>query len=131
MTDRCHCPTQSTFLVVIINQLGFDRIQSQAMTAPVYFGELAPFNIIDSYPDRLNMLASHTVAAMVYLIGALISDKYSIRWGLMFPMACVSIVGYVLLCAVHNNAVKLFACFLAGAGIYICVGLHFTWIGRE
>ncbi|KAH8085656.1 major facilitator superfamily transporter [Filobasidium floriforme] len=98
----------STFLVVIINQLGFDRIESQAMTAPVYF-----------------------VAAMVYLIGALISDKYSIRWGLMFPMACVSIVGYVLLCAVHNNAVKLFACFLAGAGIYICVGLHFTWIGQN
>lgn len=56
MTDRCRCPTQSTFLVVIINQLGFDRIQSQAMTAPVYFGELAPFNIIDSYPDRLNSL---------------------------------------------------------------------------
>jgi hypothetical protein len=30
---------QSTFLVVIINQLGFGRIESQAMTAPVYFRE--------------------------------------------------------------------------------------------
>jgi hypothetical protein len=28
---------QSTVLVVIINQLGFGRIESQAMTAPVYF----------------------------------------------------------------------------------------------
>ena len=88
--------------------------------------------LIDSQPYlSLIVISFSLVAAMVYLIGALISDKYSIRWGLMFPLACVSIVGYILLCAVSNNAVKLFACFLAGAGIYICVGLHFTWIGRK
>jgi hypothetical protein len=79
----------------------------------------------------LNTCIVFLVAAAVYLAGALVSDKYSIRWGLMLPMACVTVVGYVLLCASHNNSVKLFACFLCGAGIYICVGLHFTWIGRE
>jgi nitrate/nitrite transporter NarK len=99
---------QSTFLVVIINQFGFDRITSQALTAPVYF-----------------------VAAMVYLVGAIISDKYSLRYKVMLLPACVTIVGYAILCGEYKNvAARLFACFLAGAGIYICVGLHFTWLGQ-
>lgn len=68
---------------------------------------------------------------MVYLVGAIISDKYSIRFKILAPMALVSTVGYIILCATANTGAQLFATFLCGAGIYICVGLHFTWLGRE
>ncbi|KAF9260695.1 major facilitator superfamily transporter [Marasmius fiardii PR-910] len=96
----------STFLVVIINQLGYSSINSQLLTAPIYFW-----------------------AALVYFIGALISDRYNKRFWLIFPLAGVSVAGYAILVAVHGNVgVSLFACFLTGTGIYIGVGLSVTWI---
>ncbi|KAG7095743.1 hypothetical protein E1B28_006453 [Marasmius oreades] len=96
----------STFLVVIINQFGYNAITSQLLTAPIYFW-----------------------AAFVYFVGALISDRYNKRFWLIFPLAGVSVVGYAVLVAAHGNVgVSLFACFLTGTGIYIGVGLSVTWI---
>ncbi|KAK1232451.1 hypothetical protein PQX77_004428 [Marasmius sp. AFHP31] len=96
----------STFLVVIINELGYNKIHSQLLTAPIYFW-----------------------AAFVYFIGALISDKYNVRFWLIFPLSGVSVIGYAILVAVRAPVgILLFACFLAGTGIYISVGLSVTWI---
>ncbi|KAL1405674.1 hypothetical protein Q8F55_009313 [Vanrija albida] len=99
----------ATFLVVIVNQMGFDKIASQGLTAPVYF-----------------------VAAMVYLVGALISDRYSIRYWLILPLSFFTALGYILLIIpVDTVAVNLLGCFFAAVGIYIAVGLHITWLGQN
>ncbi|KAL0571834.1 hypothetical protein V5O48_010130 [Marasmius crinis-equi] len=96
----------STFLVVIINQFGYNSIQSQLLTAPIYFW-----------------------AAFVYFIGALTSDKYNKRFWLIFPLSGVTCIGYAILIAVRAPVgVLLFACFITGTGIYISVGLSVTWI---
>ncbi|BEI80833.1 hypothetical protein CcaverHIS002_0113620 [Cutaneotrichosporon cavernicola] len=99
----------STFLVVIINGLGYSPIVSQALSAPVYGW-----------------------AAIVYLFGALASDRYSVRYKIILPLSLVTIVGYAILLANPANlGARLFACFLAGMGIYICVGLQVTWLGQN
>lgn len=78
----------STFLVVIVKALGYSTINSQLLTAPVY-----------------------AWAAIVYLVCAAISDRKDMRFWLIFPTGCVTIIGYVLLVAVqHSTAVSLFAC---------------------
>lgn len=69
---------------------------------------------------------------MVYLVGALISDKYSVRYWLIMPLGLVTAVGYIILIGVKTSvAARLTACFLAGSGIYIAVGLHITWLGQN
>ncbi|TXT09269.1 uncharacterized protein COLE_03203 [Cutaneotrichosporon oleaginosum] len=99
----------STFLVVIINGLGYSPIVSQALSAPVYGW-----------------------AAIVYLVGALVSDRYSMRYKIILPLSLVTIVGYAILVANPANlGARLFACFLAGMGIYISVGLQVTWLGQN
>ncbi|TXT15626.1 hypothetical protein VHUM_00129 [Vanrija humicola] len=98
----------STFLVVIINGLGFTPIVSQALTAPVYFW-----------------------GAAVYLVGAVISDRYSVRYKIIVPCGLVTAVGYAILVSYPRSVgVRLFATFLC-AHLYICVGLHVTWLGQN
>lgn len=110
----------STFLVVIVNQFGFDRIASQGITAPVYFCMSTPLTFLTS------------VCAMVYLVGALISMKYQIRYKVLIYLAIPTAIGYIVLIANPNNiAGRLIACFLAGSAIYINVGLHVTWLGQN
>ncbi|GAA6060158.1 hypothetical protein JCM10212_005159 [Sporobolomyces blumeae] len=98
----------STFLPVIIRQLGFSTINSQLLTAPVYFW-----------------------AAFVYLCGAYISDKKDVRYWLLLPAGLVTCLGYALLTAVHTTAVSLLACFFCATGIYLCVGLHVSWLSAN
>lgn len=71
-------------------------------------------------------------AAIVYLIGAILSDRYSIRYKMILPFGLAPLAGYAILVA-HPASIgaQLFACFLAGMGIYICVGLHVTWLGQN
>ncbi|GAA5953639.1 hypothetical protein JCM10213_002695 [Rhodosporidiobolus nylandii] len=99
----------STFLVVIIKQLGYNTINSQLLTAPVYFW-----------------------AAFVYMVGAYISDKHDVRFWLIVPTSLVTCVGYALLTGVQGNTgVSLFSCFLCATGIYLGVGLHVSWLNQN
>lgn len=82
---------------------------SQALSAPVY-----------------------AWAAAVYLAGALLSDRYSVRYKIILPLGLVTVVGYSILVAYPANlGARLFACFLAGMGIYITVGLQVTWVSQN
>lgn len=99
----------STFLVVIVNQFGFDRIASQGITAPVYF-----------------------FCAAVYLAGALVSMRYQSRYKVLMALAVPTTIGYVILIANPRNiGALLLACFLTGSAIYVNVGLHVTWLGQN
>jgi len=95
--------------VVIVNQFGFDKVASQGITAPVYF-----------------------FCAAVYLAGALVSMRYSVRYKVLIALAIPTTVGYAVLIGNPTSmAGRLIACFLAGSGIYIGVGLHVTWLGQN
>lgn len=81
---------------------------SQALTAPVYFW-----------------------GAAVYLVGAVISDRYSVRYKIIVPCGLVTVVGYAILVSYPRSVgVRLFATFLC-SHLYICVGLHVTWLGQN
>lgn len=88
---------------------------------------------------RPSILVSHCelheltpVAAVTYLIGAVISDKYSVRYWVLMPLSFFTTIGYVMLIAVKENvAARLAGCFFTGMGIYIAVGLHVTWLGQN
>ena len=60
---------QSTFLVVIINQLGFGRIESQAMTAPVYFRESSSLANLVSKSHQLCHLLSRCGCIPCWSVG--------------------------------------------------------------
>lgn len=99
----------STFLVVIVNQFGFDRIASQGITAPVYFW-----------------------CALCYLAATFLVMKYrSIFWVIM-GFGLVTVAGYAMLIAnLKGHAAQLVGCILAGTGIYLGVGLHVTWLAQN
>ncbi|GAA6023149.1 hypothetical protein JCM10207_005743 [Rhodosporidiobolus poonsookiae] len=97
----------STFLVVIVRQFGYSTINSQLLTAPVYFW-----------------------SALVYLVGAYYCDKKDVRFWLLLPTGLITCIGYALLTGVQGNTgVSLFAC--CATGIYICVGLHVSWLNSN
>jgi len=68
---------QSTFLVVIINQLGYSSIASQGLTAPAYARE---WNT-----GMSRTLTSLTVAALCYIIGAVMADRKNVGRNLLQP----------------------------------------------
>jgi len=99
----------SVFLVTILKGMGFDTIKANLLTAPAY-----------------------ALAAIVYFTLAVISDRYQIRVVILIPAGLVTIVGYAILLAVHDSkAVQYFACFVAGTGIYVTVGLNLTWLNQN
>lgn len=58
--------------------------------------------------------------------------RYSWRYFVLLPLSIVTAVGYcVLLGNPPSVGGRLVGCFLAGSGIYICVGLHVTWLGQN
>ncbi|TFL05178.1 major facilitator superfamily transporter [Pterulicium gracile] len=95
----------STFLPVIIRAFGYDTLRTQILSVPVY-----------------------VCASVVYIVVSYSSDKTRYRTFFMVPLALVTTTGYALLHApaIASTGVRYFACFLCGAGIYICVGLNVT-----
>lgn len=72
------------------------------------------------------------VCAAVYLVAALISMRYQVRYKVLITLAVPTAIGYIILIADPNNiGAKLFACFMAGSAIYVNVGLHVTWLGQN
>ncbi|CEQ42619.1 SPOSA6832_04445, partial [Sporobolomyces salmonicolor] len=71
-------------------------------------------------------------AALVYGVGAYICDHYNIRFWLLVPTGLVTCLGYALLTGVQDSVgCSLFACFCAATGIYLCVGLHVSWLNTN
>lgn len=95
----------STFLPVIIKAFGQDTLRTQILSVPVFFA-----------------------ASIVYIIVSYLSDRTQRRVYFMVPLALVTAAGYAILHAPAVTALgpKYVACFLCGAGIYICVGLNVT-----
>ncbi|OIW26939.1 MFS transporter [Coniochaeta ligniaria NRRL 30616] len=95
----------STFLPSIIKTMGYDSLQSQYMTIPVYvFGGL------------------------VFLLFAYFSDKWTLRAPFLFFANIFGIVGYILILCPTPNGVKFFGTFLCAIAVYNGPGLNLTWL---
>lgn len=96
----------STFLPSILKLgLGFDSLQAQYLTIPVYL-----------------------FAGALFLATAILSDRLRLRGPLMAFMNIFTITGYIILLAVNNDGVKYFACYLICFSLYTNVGLNESWI---
>lgn len=98
----------TTFLPSILFGLGFNSLQAQYFTIPVYL-----------------------LAGTIFYVAAILSDRWRIRGPIIIILNFVSIAGYIILMTVHNNAVKYFACFLITFALYLNVGLNETWLASN
>lgn len=94
------------FLPTIIHQLGtWNAAEVQAMTVPVY-----------------------TVAAIVYVICARVSDVTQRRGYFVMGGIISSIVGYGMLIANKGSAVSYTGTFFVCIGIFVSSGISFAWV---
>lgn len=64
---------------------------------------------------------------LVYIIIAILSDRYKKRYLFVITFAPIVALGYaLLLCPVHAG-VQYFACFLITTGMYIIAGNNLAW----
>jgi nitrate/nitrite transporter NarK len=66
--------------------------------------------------------------AIVYAVGAYISDKYNARFLTMIVCAPIGIAGYaILLCDVSAGA-RYFATYLIATACFLCTGTNIAWL---
>ncbi|TIB34244.1 hypothetical protein E3P86_02851 [Wallemia ichthyophaga] len=94
----------STFLVLIIQDLGFNYVNANLLSA-----------------------ANYCWAAIVYVICAMVADRYNHRVPMLITASLITVAGYAILLGVDDIVgVQYFACFVCGTGIYVTVGLNLT-----
>ncbi|KAI4841677.1 MFS general substrate transporter [Aureobasidium sp. EXF-8845] len=95
----------STFLPSIIKSLGYNTLQAQYLTIPVYiFGGLA------------------------FMLVAWYSDRTSIRGPLVAFANIFGIIGYILIICPTPNGVKFLGTFLCAVAVYNGPGLNMSWL---
>ncbi|KAI0968586.1 retrograde regulation protein 2 [Xylaria arbuscula] len=96
----------STFLPIIIKDgFHFSTVQAQYLVIPV--------NIWGS---------------IIYAIGAVLSDKYSIRFLPLMICAPFGIAGYAILLSDVSSGVQYFATYLIAIPCFLCIGTNITWL---
>lgn len=95
----------STFLPSICKSLGYNTLQSQYLTIPVYM-----------------------TAALIFLTFAFISDRISLRSPFILFANVFGIVGYILLLCDVPHGVKFFGTFLCAIAVYTGPGLNMAWL---
>ena len=85
--------------------MGYNSLQAQYMTIPVYiFG------------------------GAVFLVFAYFSDRWTLRAPFLFFANIFGIVGYILIICPTPNGVKFFGTFLCAIAVYNGPGLNLTWL---
>lgn len=95
----------STFLPSIIKSMGYNSLQSQYLTIPVYI-----------------------LGGLCFLAFAFVSDRLTIRGPFVLLANVFGIIGYILIICKTSNGVKFFATFLCAIAVYNGPGLNLTWL---
>ncbi|KAF2010793.1 retrograde regulation protein 2 [Aaosphaeria arxii CBS 175.79] len=66
--------------------------------------------------------------AIVYAIGAYLSDRYQKRFLPLILMAPFGIVGYVILLSPVSTGIRYFATYLIATSCFLCTGGNITWL---
>lgn len=94
----------STFLPVILRELGYSKLDAQLLTLPVY-----------------------AVAAVSVLTMAFFSDRFKRRGYFMIGVFALLFTGWLLLLVSKSRRLSFAATFLIGAGAYPSIVLTFSW----
>ncbi|CAN9305444.1 unnamed protein product [Alternaria alternata] len=98
-----------TFLPIIIrNGFNFSTKQAQYLVIPV-----------------------NVWGAVVYAIGAYLSDRYQTRFLPLILMAPVGITGYAILLSPVSPYVQYFATYLIATACFLCTGGNITWLSAN
>ncbi|KAF5671407.1 nicotinamide mononucleotide permease [Fusarium heterosporum] len=98
----------SNFLPTIVNNMGYDSITAQGLTAPVYFA-----------------------AFLLCVSTAFISDRYGNRGYIVATFAAIGAVGFGLLAGVQDmdrTGPRYTGVWLAACGIFPALCLNITWL---
>lgn len=93
------------FLPTILNEMGFNRIKSQGLSAPPYF------------------LSFLLVIATTY-----IADRTQQRGITIIIMSLVGATGYIILATTEKTGPRYTGVFFAAAGIFPCIGNILPWV---
>jgi hypothetical protein len=69
--------------------------------------------------------------AIVYAIGAYLSDRYTTRFLPLIFMAPIGIAGYAILLSPVPAAVRYFATYLIATACFLCTGGNITWLSAN
>lgn len=95
----------STFLPSIIQSMGYNSLQAQYLTIPVYI-----------------------VGGGSFLALSFLSDHLTLRSPFLVFANCIGIVGYAIILSPVSNAAKFFATFLCAVAVYNGPGMNLTWL---
>lgn len=99
----------STFLPSILKlQLGYDSMQAQYMSVPVY-----------------------AVAAISVYSFSVLADKKNVKSHIIFGVNMVGMIGYIILLSSTSAAVNYFATYLIAIPLYTAVALNITWLNNN
>ncbi|CAG9981782.1 unnamed protein product [Clonostachys byssicola] len=94
-----------TFLPAILRAMGHGRLASNYLTIPVY-----------------------VLGAIGFFTFAWLSDRYKKCGPFILGTNFFGMIGYIILIASSNNAVKYFACFVCTIAVYNGTGLNLAWL---
>jgi nitrate/nitrite transporter NarK len=66
--------------------------------------------------------------AIVYAVGAVISDRYHKRFWIMAICAPIGVAGYAILLAPVSPGVEYFATYLIATACFLCTGGNIAWL---
>lgn len=93
------------FLPTILNDMGFDAIDSQGLSAPPFF-----------------------FSFLVTILSTYIADRIQQRGYMLMFLSCVGGIGYILLATCKTLGVRYFGVFLAAAGVFPCIANILPWV---
>ncbi|OAL28541.1 hypothetical protein AYO22_02735 [Fonsecaea multimorphosa] len=95
----------SAFLPTFISEFGYDSVQTQL------------FSIIP-----------YACAFVTLIVVNIVSDRLNLKGVVLMGLLCIGVVGYIILIAVHNVKVKIFATCLITMSTFPGVTLMGAWI---
>ncbi|KAL2810824.1 major facilitator superfamily domain-containing protein [Aspergillus granulosus] len=93
------------FLPTILEDMGFESIHAQGLTAPPFF-----------------------VSFIMSIATTWLADRLQQRGLMIVCLSVIGAVGYVLLAACTSVAVRYFGVFLAAAGVFPCIANILPWV---
>lgn len=79
-------------------------------------------------PTITNQNTVNIWGAIVYAIGAYVSDKYNARFLTMVVCAPIGIAGYAILLCDVSAGVRYFATYLIATACFLCTGTNIAWL---
>lgn len=108
-------------------------IQIAVVTILYGFGTFLPIIIRNGFKYSVKeaqylVIPVNIWGAIVYAIGAYLSDRYQSRFLPLILMAPIGITGYAILLSPVHARVQYFATYLISTACFLCTGGNITWL---